>query len=547
MTINLFGTDGIRGKVNLGVADEAAAIDRLISQREISPPIYRLIGEALGHSCEVAGNAIVVIGWDNRPANPILAQHLTIGLNIAGFEVHHIGVCATPGLHFATLSKGAEFGCMITASHNPIDDSGLKIFTKFGFKTLPKLETELSNNAISLSQEDREVDDIEQLKLAIPYSTEKAVDWSSINHSKWLNQRYQGLAKLIGTSLSAVKNFHQPLLIDSSQGSGKSWLAAWLTQQGLSATEISNSAPALNKNCGAGDLSPTQEWTFAEANASSHELIRRLPNCPAGTIVGAALDGDGDRCLLIESTSTGFQVIDGDEIADTLVNCLTNSGHECHLAASIESDLSLTTGLERFAMPVKVSETAVGDRWLAAKLSNNQFNDYLRDQSFPKLVGVEDSGHVVLASPHPKLTGCWSLVGDGAMTLVAYLMSTTKSQPAAKMQRGWKCRQSVSNVDRSKWDGKNQLSDLIERTFHATLSEVFTIDGWLRGGIPGESNLMLITCQISGFKLSLGVRNSGTQEKISVSARLALGSDISGVKSSVDAVCKILEEQMTTR
>ena len=91
----------------------------------------------------------------------MLAGHLTVGLNIAEFEVIHIGLCATPTLHYATLFFDADFGCMITASHNPVEDSGLKIFSKYGYKTTPEFEQELSRNAISLSQEERELDSID--------------------------------------------------------------------------------------------------------------------------------------------------------------------------------------------------------------------------------------------------------------------------------------------------------------------------------------------------------------------------------------------------
>ena len=105
MSINLFGTDGIRGKINLATSDEVAAVTNLIERREISPPILRLIGESLGCSVEGASREKlrVVIGWDDRPANPELAKFLTLGLNIADFEVIHVGLCATPTLHYATL------------------------------------------------------------------------------------------------------------------------------------------------------------------------------------------------------------------------------------------------------------------------------------------------------------------------------------------------------------------------------------------------------------------------------------------------------------
>ena len=155
MSVNLFGTDGIRGKVNLVTVDEEEAIYRLIEHREFSPPVLRLIGESLGRSAELGvqqKTTEVVVGWDERPANNMLAGHLTVGLNIAEFEVIHIGLCATPTLHYATLFYDADFGCMITASHNPVEDSGLKIFSKYGYKTTPEFEQELSRNAITLSR-----------------------------------------------------------------------------------------------------------------------------------------------------------------------------------------------------------------------------------------------------------------------------------------------------------------------------------------------------------------------------------------------------------
>ena len=87
MSVNLFGTDGIRGKVNLTIVDEEEAITKLIEQREISPSVFRLIGESLGRCAEVGIEETprVVVGWDERPANNLLVNHLTVGLNIAEF------------------------------------------------------------------------------------------------------------------------------------------------------------------------------------------------------------------------------------------------------------------------------------------------------------------------------------------------------------------------------------------------------------------------------------------------------------------------------
>ena len=549
MSVNLFGTDGIRGKVNIDIANEEEAITRLIEHREFSPPVLRLIGESLGRSAEFEPHKkpCVVVGWDDRPANNLLAGHLTVGLNLADFEVVHIGLCATPTLHYATLSFNADFGCMITASHNPVEDSGLKIFSKYGYKTTPEFEEQLSRNAISLSQEEREIDSIDSERLSQPSISHNLAEWSKNNHPHWLSRRYQILAGLIQRDISQAKNIHQPLLVDSSKGVGRFWLADWLSSNGVQAVEVSDEATDLNDNCGAGDFSPTQEWTFVEAKESPHILINQLSQSKPGTLVAAALDGDGDRCLLIEATQHGFRVIDGDRIADTFLNSVTNSGKDWSLAASIESDLSLTTNLNRFPTQVTANETAVGDRWLSFNLSNNQINEFITNSSMPSVLGVEDSGHVVLASPHPNHESAWSLVGDGAMTLVAYLLATTKLDELKLMDRGWKQRQSVKDVDRSKWNGINKLSDVIEKSLFDKLSGFNLVSQWYRTTIPGEPNLMLINCLYGEAKLSIGVRNSGTQEKISVSARLEYGGSNVGIQEAINEACDLLEMHMINR
>ena len=341
---------------------------------------------------------------------------------------------------------------------------------------------------------------------------------------------------------------NSPLLIDSSKGTASVWFAKWLSSWGIKAIEVSTEALALNLNCGAGDFSPTQTWTFDEAQNSSHLLIQKLPKCGPGLIVAAALDGDGDRCLLIESTKTGYQVIDGDRIADTLVNSVTKAGLSCTLAASIESDLSLTTNLDRFQNKVDPLETAVGDRWLSFALSGRESNHvFLESDSIPTLIGVEDSGHIVLPAHHPNLINKWSLVGDGAMTLVTYLLAIHTCDETKLMKRGWKKRQSVKNVDRSKWDGKNQFSNDIESLIKQTLAKHNSVSNWVRTTISGEANLMAITCNYGGSLLSIGIRNSGTQAKISVSARLEYGGNSNGIQVTIDLVCQQLNNFMVIR
>ncbi|MFL2882560.1 MAG: hypothetical protein ACJ0CN_05240 [Candidatus Poseidoniaceae archaeon] len=551
MVENLFGTDGVRGLVNLEQMADEIAIMRLLEHREISPAIMKLIGESLGRMVnqESSQKMTVVVGWDDRPANMKLAESLTVGLNLAEFEVIHIGLCATPTLHLATLSNNAEFGCMITASHNPVEDSGLKIFNSYGYKTTPKFEQNLSHTAISLAQEERELDQIDLDLLQRPAKTFTLEEWTIPEHRKWLETRASALSTLVNFQpMDNPVKINSPLLIDSSKGTASIWFAKWLSSWGIAAIEVSTEALALNLNCGAGDFSPTQTWTFDEAQNSSHLLIQNLPKCGPGLIVAAALDGDGDRCLLIESTKTGYKVVDGDRIADTFVNSVTKAGQSWTLAASIESDLSLTTNLDRFQNKVESLETAVGDRWLSFALSGRESNHvFLESDSIPTLIGVEDSGHIVLPAPHPNSINQWSLVGDGAMTLVAYLLAIHTCDETNLMQRGWKKRQSVKNVDRNKWDGKNQFSNDIESLIKQTLAKHNSVSNWARTTISGEANLMAITCNYGGSLLSIGIRNSGTQAKISVSARLEYGGNSNGIQVAIDLVCQQLNNFMVIR
>ena len=113
------------------------------------------------------------------------------------------------------------------------------------------------------------------------------------------------------------------------------------------------------------------------------------------------------------------------------------------------------------------------------------------------------------------------------------------------MRRGWKLRQSVKDVERSKWDGNNQLSDMVENTLRTNLLHLAEITKWKRQTVAGENNLMLISCLFNGAKLSIGIRNSGTQAKISVSARLEHGGSNDGIEQVMDLVCNMLAKHMT--
>ena len=258
-------------------------------------------------------------------------------------------------------------------------------------------------------------------------------------------------------------------------------------------------------------------------------------------MVGAALDGDGDRCLVIEATTEGFMVVDGDSIGDAI---LCSSTHQdtrpWHLAASIESDLSLLATANRLPAAIQTSETAVGDRWLSKVLGEALNNSV----SPPRSLGVEDSGHIVMPTPHPHKSGEWALVGDGAATLVAYLLARSNGGESNQMVRGWKQRRSVKGVDRSLWNGTNMLADEIEAMARSFFEQQGNLQHWNRHGLEGEPNLMLVSFELNGHPCSLGVRNSGTQAKISVSLRLSPNIEAHDAPLLIEAITHHLDAKM---
>ena len=503
MMENLFGTDGIRGRVVLDECDDEEALQRIVEEREITPQLMQLLGEALGRTLPEEGQGdSIVIGWDDRPDNETLASWLTLGFHASNCTVIHIGLASTPMLHYAVLETGARLGCMITASHNPVEDSGIKVFDALGRKSMPDYERLVTTSAYSLSQEDREIDTTDREAWMKPASHH------SVDHSQWLSTRL-GLAE---EAFNTQLEFSDSFLLDSSKGHASTWLATWLNARGIDVKEVSQEAIAMNAGCGAGELSPGQSWTWSEAKASDHLLVRSVTPQAVGALVGAALDGDGDRCLLLQETRDGICVVDGDDIADSLLSAFDG---DWIVAASIESNLTLLTSVNEHKS-MKGIETAVGDRWLSRALSKNHS---LTGDAYPIMLGIEDSGHLVLPSPHPN-GSAWSLVGDGAMTLLMSLLSLQYSS-SPSMDKGWKRRVSVTNPNRWMWDGKNQYADSVESMAITHLALAGEVTNWQRMGLEGEPNLMLIRCQLNGSDVSLGIRNSGTQAKTSVSLRFA--------------------------
>ena len=559
--MQLFGTDGIRGKVEITTISNENALSYYLEKRILTPTLMRLIGEAAGIELILRHentNPKVVIGWDNRPNNINLTKALTQGLAIQGCDVHWAGEIATPGLHYCLSESGYDGGFMVTASHNPAQDSGLKIFDELGFKTYPEREEEISKIVENLVSEDRELDEDFLEKLSKPLMEFNG----SIKYQKGLQNRLELIQDMWEVQLEDAIKLEvissKGLLLDSSKGANVDWLSSWLSSNGLTSFEQSSDCLQINLNCGAGNFSPTDKWTWDDLE-SDHVLLKsikqnlqNIDKSKAGQIIAAALDGDADRCLLFEilEDGTGIGVVDGDRIADDILQAgvQREPQKDWILAASIESDLSLTSSLKRLSENIEDLETAVGDRWLSLALCKQAKPAFIQSNVFPGLIGCEDSGHIVL--PIPFSQNKWGLVGDGAMTLISTILarSVLKSLDTNnKFQSGWKLRKSVKGVDRKLWDGKNKLSVEI----HELAEEWFTNNSGStklsNKNINGSKSLLLLQGDIENLPFSLGIRNSGTEPKISVSLRLSPGCKelISSEPSElVEILCEHLSRNM---
>ena len=544
----LHGTDGIRGRADetLGAAlewDDEGALNALIEHRVLCNRAMRIIGEATGlYLLNTVGDSpLVVIGWDRRKANNGLVDALESGLGAAGCRTIRVGEVPTPGLHHAVLASAADAGMMVTASHNPATDSGVKLFDSDGYKSMPETEDKISKLAWNLADG----------SIAAPQGKGEILD--EIDglglYKNFLNQRIESFESLFDCHMNSNDFDWQEiiaspgLLLDCSGGAGTDWFAEELVQRNIPSIEVSSRLDPINHECGAGDFSPTAKWLASELliETPSHRLLwtiaKRLeenegvPSWKPGQIIGAALDGDGDRCLLIEGTSDGFQIVDGDRMCDDIMRAAlsTNSG-KWKMASSIESDLGLTADLDRLGEHDSIT-TAVGDRWLSAALWNNGTERWLKSTNFPYVIGTEDSGHLVMPALCPNTSDKWGLVGDGAATLLASLLARAvlvKGGGGMSFENGWKSRVSVRPSVRERWTGDNEIAEEVQLA-----AEAWCGSSLIRENIDGEPNLLLLSGHLEGKSISIAIRNSGTEAKTSISIRFAKGIEADGGELSL--------------
>ena len=392
----LFGTDGVRGVANKDLTAELA-VDLAIAAAHILGEI----GAFTGHRPKA------IVGQDSRASGDFLEAAVVAGLTSAGVDVYRVGVLPTPAISYLVKESGADLGVMISASHNPMPDNGIKFFARGGDKLADSVEAQI------------------EAHLGEPWDRPTGNDVGRIINDDSAKQKYlTHLLASINTDLAGLK-----VVVDCANGAASFVAPIAYEKAGAKVTAISATPTGwnINENCGSTQL---------------ENLIDQVKK--TGADLGVAHDGDADRCLLVDHKG---EVIDGDYILMILASALKaeNKLNKKTVVGTVMSNLGFVNAMESDG--IAVVKTAVGDRYV---LENMLANDYS--------LGGEQSGHVILRE--------FSNTGDGLLTALQVMQVLAKSKKslselASKMQKYPQVLINVKDVKREKLAASNKISDYI--------------------------------------------------------------------------------------
>lgn len=392
--MSLFGTDGIRGLANVDLTAELA-LDVAVAAAHI-----------LVENSNQRPRAIV--GQDSRASGEFLEAAVVAGLTSAGVDVYRVGIVPTPAVAFLVARTGADLGVMISASHNPMPDNGIKLFQRGGEKL---------------------ADDIEALieaRIGEPWQrpTGSAVG-RVISDEKLVETYIAHLLTTIDISLAGLK-----VVVDCANGAASFTAPITLARAGAEVIAIANNPDGWNINDGVG---------------STHLANLRAAVLKNGADVGIAHDGDADRCLAIDATGAE---IDGDVIMAILALGLKAQGKLTAntVVGTVMSNLGFLHAMAESGIAVKT--TAVGDRYVLEAMLQSNFN-----------LGGEQSGHVIFRD-HAN-------TGDGLLTALQLLAQVKRSDKtlqelARVMVRFPQVLINVKNVAKERLASSNVIADAVK-------------------------------------------------------------------------------------
>ena len=335
----LFGTDGVRG-----LANDLLTPDLALHLGQAAARVLATTDSTHAHhSGHLRPRAVV--GRDTRASGEFLDHAISAGLAAAGMDVTRVGVLPTPAIAHLTASQDVDLGVVISASHNPFPDNGIKFFARGGYKLEDAVEDQIE---AALSAE-------------LPHPTGAAVG-RVIKGETVADQAYiSHLVDSVGTDISGLR-----IVVDAANGAASVVGPAALRAAGAEVIAMNASPDGLNINADCGSTHPEQLQNYVTA---------------VGADMGVAYDGDADRCLAVDAQGN---LVDGDQIMGLLAVGMKEDGTLASdtLVVTVMSNLGLLLAMRERG--IRVVQTGVGDRYVLEKMLSGGYT-----------LGGEQSGHVI--------------------------------------------------------------------------------------------------------------------------------------------------------
>ncbi|MCK1202478.1 phosphoglucosamine mutase [Streptococcus uberis] len=342
-----FGTDGVRGEANV----------------ELTPELAFKLGRFGGYvlSQHETGTPRVFVARDTRISGEMLESALVAGLLSVGIEVYKLGVLATPGVSYLVRTENASAGVMISASHNPALDNGIKFFGSDGFKLADDQELEIE--ALLDAEED-----------TLPRPSAEGLG-TLVDYPEGL-RKYEKFLVSTGVNLEGMK-----VALDTANGAASVSARDVFLDLQADISVIGEQPNGLNINDGIGSTHPEK----------LQELVKET-----GSAVGLAFDGDSDRLIAVDENG---DIVDGDKIMFIIGKYLSEKGllAQNTIVTTVMSNLGFHKALDQHGINKAV--TAVGDRYVVEEMRQSNYN-----------LGGEQSGHVIIMD--------YNTTGDGQLTAI---------------------------------------------------------------------------------------------------------------------------------
>jgi phosphoglucosamine mutase len=381
----LFGTDGIRG-----VAGEFP----------LTAQSTNLIGRALGHDLiRTTAKAKAVIGQDTRESSRWIADRVSEGLAAVGVDVHSAGVITTPGVAYLARSRGMAAGVVISASHNPWTDNGIKVFSGDGFKLSDSRELAIEQEIFALLKNPASADDT-ALKVPRP----------SLPGEAELRHAYiKSLAASVTSDLSQLR-----VLVDCANGAATAEAPGLFRLLGVQATfiHVAPDGKNINEQCGA--LHPETLGKHAGSSAGTFDL-------------GVTFDGDADRALFCDAWG---RVVNGDGV-------LLAAARSLHAEGKLKTNTVVSTTMSNMGLEIALKQSGI------QMLRANVGDKYVLEEMLKTgaILGGEQSGHIIFLDGD-------ATTGDGLLTALRLMDIVVRSgKPLADLVSDLKVfPQKIQNV-----------------------------------------------------------------------------------------------------